>query len=60
MAPSQDVGQRLRDRIYDAIRDLVEHGKLLPGQRLTEAHLAERFGVSRTPVREALFQLARE
>jgi DNA-binding GntR family transcriptional regulator len=60
MAASQEVGQRLRDRIYDAIRDLVERGKLQPGQRLTEAHLAARFGVSRTPVREALFQLARE
>ena len=60
MAASQEVGQRLRDRIYDAIRDLVEHGKLQPGQRLTEVHLAARFGVSRTPVREALFQLARE
>jgi len=60
MAVSQEVGQRLRDRIYDAIRDLVERGKLQPGQRLTETHLAARFGVSRTPVREALFQLARE
>ncbi|VVE30606.1 GntR family transcriptional regulator [Pandoraea fibrosis] len=60
MATSQDLGQRLRDRIYDAIRDLVERGQFQPGQRLTEVHLAERFGVSRTPVREALFQLARE
>ncbi|MGC7406670.1 GntR family transcriptional regulator [Pandoraea pneumonica] len=60
MAASQEVGQRLRDWIYDAIRDLVERGKLQPGQRLTETHLAARFGVSRTPVREALFQLARE
>jgi len=58
--PLPDARQRLRDRIYDAIRDLVERGKLQPGQRLTETHLAARFGVSRTPVREALFQLARE
>ncbi|WP_217429665.1 GntR family transcriptional regulator [Pandoraea anapnoica] len=58
--PLPDARQRLRDRIYDAIRDLVEQGKLQPGQRLTETHLAARFGVSRTPIREALFQLARE
>lgn len=58
--PARGVAQRLRDRIYDSIRDLVERGKLQPGQRLTESHLAARFGASRTPVREALFQLARE
>ncbi|MEQ8707678.1 MAG: GntR family transcriptional regulator [Rhodospirillales bacterium] len=37
-------------RLYEAILS----GELAPGQRLTEADLAERFGVSRTPVREAL------
>jgi DNA-binding GntR family transcriptional regulator len=57
---SRGVAQRLRDRIYESIRELVERGKLLPGQRLTESNLAARFGASRTPVREALFQLARE
>lgn len=54
------AGKRLRDRVYDSVRDMVECGKLAPGQRLTEADLALRFSVSRTPVREALFQLARE
>jgi DNA-binding GntR family transcriptional regulator len=58
--PARGAAPRLRDRIYEAIRDLVERGKLQPGQRLTEVHLAARFGASRTPVREALFQLARE
>tara|TARA_R110000787_G_scaffold143488_1_gene257116 strand:+ start:7887 stop:8573 length:687 start_codon:yes stop_codon:yes gene_type:complete len=37
-------------RLYEAILS----GELTPGQRLTEVDLAERFGVSRTPVREAL------
>ena len=44
------------------LRDILEEeiltGKLKPGERLDEISLAERFGVSRTPVREALFQLA--
>jgi DNA-binding GntR family transcriptional regulator len=43
----------LRDRIEDAIVS----GQFRPGDRLEEQHLAERYGVSRTPVREALRQL---
>lgn len=44
----------LRERLEDEIGT----GGLKPGDRLDEASLAERFGVSRTPVREALQQLA--
>ena len=44
----------LRDRIEDAIAT----GVFRPGERLDEASLAERFGVSRTPIREALQQLS--
>lgn len=44
------------------IRDLIEQdivtGRFAPGQRLDEVKLAERFGVSRTPIRESLRQLA--
>ncbi|MFE1602584.1 GntR family transcriptional regulator [Methylobacterium sp. ID0610] len=46
--------QRLRQTIEDEIVD----GVLAPGARLDEVQLAERFGVSRTPIREALLQLA--
>ncbi|GJD51181.1 hypothetical protein OPKNFCMD_3933 [Methylobacterium crusticola] len=46
--------QRLRQTIEDEIVD----GVLRPGDRLDEVQLAERFGVSRTPIREALLQLA--
>lgn len=42
------------------IRDLIESGELAPGARVTEQALAARFGVSRTPLREALRALASE
>lgn len=53
-------GARLRDQVYDIIRDELKSGELKPGERLYEIALAKKYGVSRTPVREALFQLARE
>ncbi|GEP06755.1 GntR family transcriptional regulator [Methylobacterium oxalidis] len=46
--------QRLKQTIEDEIVD----GRLPLGARLDEVQLAERFGVSRTPIREALIQLA--
>lgn len=52
--------ERLRDQVYQLIRDDLKSGEFAPGQRLLEVELAERYGVSRTPVREALFQLSRD
>jgi DNA-binding GntR family transcriptional regulator len=46
------------ERLAEAIVDSVLSGDFTPGLRLDEAMLAERYGVSRTPVREALRQLA--
>jgi DNA-binding GntR family transcriptional regulator len=51
---------RLRDQVYNIFHEELKTGTLKPGERLNELALAKRYGVSRTPVREALFQLARE
>jgi DNA-binding GntR family transcriptional regulator len=45
---------------YEQLRALIMAGDLAPGSRLAQAELAERLGISRTPVREALRRLAGE
>ncbi len=52
--------RNLYREVADRIGDLIEHGELLPGERISEKQLCERFGVSRTPLREALKVLATE
>ena len=47
----------LRDVVFNNLRDAILNGSLKPGERLMENHLAEKLGVSRTPVREALRML---
>lgn len=49
-----------RDRAYDQVRADILTLRLLPSQRIDESTVAERVGVSRTPVREAFYQLASE
>jgi DNA-binding GntR family transcriptional regulator len=46
--------QPLRDEVLAALRNAIIRGDYPPGERLTEDRLAEDFGVSRNPVREAL------
>ena len=46
------------DRAYASLRDDILNWRLLPGAPLAEIEVAERLGVSRTPVREALGRLA--
>jgi DNA-binding GntR family transcriptional regulator len=48
------------DLAYERIRGYVLGGEVAPGERLGQVELAERFGISRTPVREALRRLAGE
>jgi DNA-binding GntR family transcriptional regulator len=50
----------LRDQIYEALKRAIVMLELKPGERIKDSVLAERFGVSRTPVREALKRLEDE
>lgn len=50
----------LRDVIFNTLRDAIVSGDLKPGERLMEVNLAEKMGVSRTPVREAVRRLEME
>lgn len=45
---------------YRRLRELIVRGRLAPGTRIVEAELAQRFGVSRTPIRSALVKLRQE
>ncbi|MEU0753932.1 GntR family transcriptional regulator [Streptomyces albogriseolus] len=50
----------LRDRVYEALLELITTRALQPGQHLVESELAGHLGVSRQPVREALQRLNTE
>ena len=50
----------LGDQVYQTLRTHLREGTIVTGQPLQEVQLAEKLGVSRTPVREALTRLASE
>ncbi len=52
--------QSVRQATYLQLKDLILSGRVRPAERLAESALAKRFGVSRTPLREALMKLERE
>ena len=65
MRAPQDEGRRAgaterANRLYESLRNLIVRGQLAPGARIVETEVAERFGVSRTPVRAAFQRLERE
>jgi DNA-binding GntR family transcriptional regulator len=50
----------LREKILESIRDAIISGAIKAGSRVSEPDLAERYGISRTPIREAFRQLEAE
>ena len=58
MGSTKRAGVRLADRLREDLESEIATGDLPQGTRLDETSLARRFGVSRTPVREALTALA--
>lgn len=60
MKTSQAKHPTLREKILETLRDAIISGNISSGSRVSEPELAERFGISRTPIREAFRQLASE
>ncbi len=52
--------QLLREEVYLSLKRWIVEGTLVPGEKVRDAELAERLGVSRMPVRQALSRLADE
>jgi len=50
----------LRDVVYEELKMQILTGKVAPGTRMMEVELAEKLGVSRTPIREAIKKLEKE
>ena len=59
LSPLDPRGAVLGDEVYTTLGEAILDGTLAPGERLRDQELAERLGVSRTPVREALQRLER-
>ncbi|GAB3899188.1 GntR family transcriptional regulator [Microbispora bryophytorum subsp. camponoti] len=59
-APGAGARQNLRERVAQALRDALVAGEMRPGVVYSAPALAARFGVSATPVREAMLDLAKE
>jgi DNA-binding GntR family transcriptional regulator len=50
----------LKDHVYDYLSTQIQQNRLKPGEKINEKTLCEHLGISRTPVREALIELANE
>lgn len=53
----ESKGQNLSDEIYNLLKSQILNGKLAGGEKIPEETLAREFGVSRTPIREAVRRL---
>jgi len=58
--PRENLVHSLHDAVLARLREFIVEGNLAPGARVPERLLCERFGISRTPLREALKVLASE
>src|ERR1700733_1056999 len=54
------MAELLRDSVYRAIRNAILTGEFQPGQELREQVLAEKYHVSRSPIRDSLLRLEQE
>ena len=59
-APESASAKLLREKVYEQLRADLISCRLAPGAEIRESELAERFGVSKSPVRDALMRLERE
>jgi len=62
-APSERLeasGSALADTVYALLGQAIVDGRLAPGERLRDIQIAELYGISRTPVREAIQRLERQ
>ncbi|MFL9925467.1 GntR family transcriptional regulator [Herbaspirillum lusitanum] len=50
----------LAEQVYNRLKDDIFNFRLLPGDNFTETEMAQSYGVSRTPLRDALFRMQRE
>jgi DNA-binding GntR family transcriptional regulator len=57
---SENTSLLRREIAYERLKDALQHAELEPGEVLSETRLSNALGISRTPVREALQQLAQE
>lgn len=58
--PPFESARERAGRLYETLRKDILSGRLRPGEALTETRLAEKHGISRTPVREVIQKLAKE
>lgn len=57
--PAMPRGSALGDEVFKLLGDAIVDGRLAPGERVRDQELAQRLGISRTPVREAIQRLER-
>jgi DNA-binding GntR family transcriptional regulator len=57
---AQKATTPVRERAYEYLKASILSGRFNPGERLTEERLAKELGISRTPIREALYKLESE